>query len=110
MVQVEVPFSTAYHGTTNFSPRKFLQFYRVCPPAFPAADYYNEGMSRLALVYGLRMLPAEELAGVGEAEITLQNGKTTHVAMHLLEGNSEEELRQQLLQSLDAFFEFYPQV
>lgn len=67
-------------------------------------------MSRLALVYGLRMLPADELAEVSEAEITLKNDKKVRVAMHLLEGDNENEIRKQLLQSLDAFFEFYPQV
>jgi hypothetical protein len=30
--------------------------------------------------------------------------------MHLIEGASEEEIRRQLLQSLDAFFEFYPEI
>ncbi|HVT92655.1 MAG TPA: hypothetical protein VHD76_07410 [Bryobacteraceae bacterium] len=67
-------------------------------------------MSRLALVYGLRMLPADELAEVSEAEVTLKNDKKVRVAMHLLEGDNENEIRKQLLQSLDAFFEFYPQV
>jgi hypothetical protein len=30
--------------------------------------------------------------------------------MHLIEGASEKEIRQQLLESLDAFFEFYPEI
>jgi hypothetical protein len=28
--------------------------------------------------------------------------------MHLIEGATEQEIRKQLEQSLDAFFEFYP--
>jgi hypothetical protein len=56
------------------------------------------------------MLPADELAEVSEAEVTLKNDKKVRVAMHLLEGDNENEIRKQLLQSLDAFFEFYPQV
>jgi hypothetical protein len=67
-------------------------------------------MAQLALVYGLRLLPGEEVASVGSAEITLKNNRTTSVTMHLIEGASEEEIRKQLLQSLDAFFEFYPEV
>jgi len=68
-------------------------------------------MANLALVYGLRLLPAEELDSVGEgAEITLKNGRTASVTMHLIEGASEEEIRRQLLQSLEAFFEFYPEI
>jgi len=67
-------------------------------------------MANLALIYGMRLLPAEELESVGSAEIKLRSGKSAHVTMHLLEGSTEEEIRQQLLQSLDAFFEFYPEV
>lgn len=66
-------------------------------------------MAKLALVYGMRLLPADELEKVEDAEITLKNGKKTHVTMHLIEGG-EEEIRKQLLQSLDAFFEFYPEL
>jgi hypothetical protein len=66
-------------------------------------------MAKLALVYGMRLLPADELEKVEEAEITLKNGKKAHVTMHLIEGG-EEEIRKQLIQSLDAFFEFYPEL
>ena len=66
-------------------------------------------MAKLALVYGMRLLPADEIADVGEAEIKLKNGKTAHVTMHLIDGG-EKEIRQQLEQSLDAFFEFYPEI
>jgi hypothetical protein len=73
-------------------------------------ERYNSAMAKLALVYGLRMLPSEELAEVKAAEIVLQSGKTAHVTMHLLEGETEEELRRQLARSLDAFFDFYPEI
>ena len=64
----------------------------------------------LTLVYGLRLLPSEEMAEVRDAEVVLQNGRTTKVTMHMIEGSSEEDIREQLLRSLDAFFEFYPEV
>jgi hypothetical protein len=67
-------------------------------------------MSQLALVYGLRLLPSDELESLGEAEIVLKNGRKASVTMHLIEGASETEIRKQLLQSLDAFFEFYPEI
>ena len=67
-------------------------------------------MAKLALVYGMRLLPADELETVGNAQIKLRNGSTTGVTMHLIEGSSEEDIRRQLLQSLEAFFEFYPEV
>jgi hypothetical protein len=66
-------------------------------------------MAKLALVYGMRLLPADELEAVEDAEIKLKNGKKAHVTMHLIEGG-EDEIRKQLLQSLDAFFEFYPEI
>jgi hypothetical protein len=67
-------------------------------------------MAKLALVYGVRLLPADELESVGEASIVLKGGRQAFVAMHLIEGGSEVEIRKQLLESLDAFFEFYPEV
>ena len=66
-------------------------------------------MAKLALVYGLRLLPADEIEELGDAEVRLKSGKNVHVTMHLLEGG-EKEIRKQLEQSLDAFFEFYPEI
>jgi hypothetical protein len=66
-------------------------------------------MANLALVYGLRLLPAEELASVGEAPIELKNGNSARVTMHLLEG-SREQIETQLRQSIDAFFDFFPEI
>ena len=67
-------------------------------------------MAKLALVYGLRMLPVDELDSVGNAEVKLRSGKKAAVTMHLIEGANEQDIRRQLLQSLDAFFDFYPEV
>jgi hypothetical protein len=66
-------------------------------------------MAKLALIYGMRLLPADELEKVGDAEVILKSGKKAQVTMHLLEGG-EDEIRKQLMQSLDAFFEFYPEI
>jgi len=66
-------------------------------------------MAKLALVYGMRLLPADEIEGVEDAQISLKNGNKAHVTMHLIEGG-EDQIRQQLMQSLDAFFEFYPEL
>jgi hypothetical protein len=66
-------------------------------------------MAKLALIYGMRLLPADEVTEVSEAEVTLKSGKKAHVTMHLIEGG-EDEIRGQLMQSLDAFFEFYPEI
>src|SRR5262249_15076209 len=66
-------------------------------------------MAKLALVYGMRLLPADEIEQVSDGEVQLKSGKTAQVTMHLIEGG-EKEIRAQLEQSLDAFFEFYPEI
>jgi hypothetical protein len=67
-------------------------------------------MAKLALVYGLRLLPADELESFEEGKIQLKNGKAAAVTMHTIEGSSEEEIKRQLMLSLDAFFDFYPEL
>ncbi len=66
-------------------------------------------MANLTLVYGLRLLPADEITGVSDAPVALKNGNEARVTMHTLEG-SREEIKAQLMQSLDAFFEFFPEI
>ena len=65
-------------------------------------------MANLVMVYGMRLLPADGIAKVGEAPIELKNGNQTGVQMHVLEG-SREEIEAQLKLSIDAFFDFYPE-
>jgi hypothetical protein len=66
-------------------------------------------MANLTLVYGLRLLPSDELAEVGAATIKLKNGRDAHVTMHILEG-SKDEIEKQLKTSLTAFFDIYPEI
>lgn len=66
-------------------------------------------MANLTLVYGLRLLPADEIVEVGEAPVQLKNGNKAHVTMHVLEG-SKEAIEKQLRTSLEAFFDFYPEI
>jgi hypothetical protein len=66
-------------------------------------------MANLTLVYGLRLLPSEDVVEVGEAPVTLRNGNTAHVTMHVLEG-SKDQIEAQLRQSLEAFFDIYPEI
>ncbi len=75
----------------------------------PTAHCYNSLMANLTLVYGMRLLPADDIVEVGEAPVTLKNGRTAHVTMHVLEG-SKDDIEKQLKQSLDAFFELYPDI
>jgi len=66
-------------------------------------------MANLTLVYGLRLLPSEEVAEVGEATIKLKNGRDARVTMHVLEG-TKDEIEKQLKTSLTAFFDIYPEI
>ena len=67
------------------------------------------GMANLTLVYGMRLLPSEDVAEVGQAPVKLTNGHEAHVTMHVLEG-SKEEIEKQLRTSLEAFFDLYPEI
>ena len=66
-------------------------------------------MAKLALVYGMRLFPAEELDELGEAAIKMKDGRTSRVTMHLIEG-SKEQIEETLRQSVEAFFEMYPEI
>jgi len=41
--------------------------------------------------------------------VTLKDGRTSRVTMHLIEG-SKEQIEGTLRQSVDAFFEMYPEI
>ena len=66
-------------------------------------------MANLTLVYGMRLLPSEDVTEVGQAKIKHKNGREAHVTMHVLEG-SKEEIEKQLRTSLEAFFDLYPEI
>jgi hypothetical protein len=66
-------------------------------------------MAKLALIYGMRLFPSEELGEVKEATVILKNGRTARVTMHLIEG-SKEEIEKTFRQSSGAFFEMYPEI
>jgi ribosomal 50S subunit-associated protein YjgA (DUF615 family) len=66
-------------------------------------------MANLTLIYGLRLLPEGEVAAIEDAKLKLANGHEAHVTMHIIEG-SREEIETQLKRSLDAFFDFYPEI
>ncbi len=66
-------------------------------------------MANLTLVYGMRLLPAEDIEEIGDAPIKLKHGRTARVTMHILEG-SKEDIEKQLRTSLEAFFDMYPEL
>jgi len=66
-------------------------------------------MANLTLVYGLRLLPSDEIEEVGAATVKLKNGRNARIAMHILEGG-KDEIEKQLKTSLAAFFDIYPEI
>lgn len=74
-----------------------------------ALAQYNLGMANLVLVYGMRLLPAEEIEQIGDAVIKLKNGREARVTMHVLEG-SKEAIESQLRTSTESFFDMYPEI
>ena len=59
---------------------------------------------RGSLVYGMRIFDQDSVAGVEDARVSLADGTSGQVTMHLIEG-SRAQIRRQLMQSIDAFFE-----
>jgi hypothetical protein len=59
---------------------------------------------RSALVYGMRMFGPGEVITVEDARVRLTDGNPGRVTMHLIEG-TRAQIRKQLMQSIDAFFE-----
>jgi hypothetical protein len=59
---------------------------------------------RGALIYGMRLFGPSEVAGADEARVRLADGSAVRVTMHLIEG-TRVQIRRQLMQSIDAFFD-----
>jgi len=74
-----------------------------------AAPHYNFCMANLVLVYGMRLLPSEEVEQIGDAVIKLKSGREARVTMHVLEG-SKEAIEKQLRTSVESFFDMYPEI
>ena len=66
-------------------------------------------MANLMLVYGMRLLPGEEVESLQDGIIELKNGRQARVTLHVLEG-SKEEIEKQLRTSVESFFDMYPEI
>ena len=62
------------------------------------------GAKKGALVYGMRIFDDGAVNAVDDAQVTLADGSSGRVTMHLIEG-TRAQIRRQLMQSIDAFFE-----
>ncbi len=66
-------------------------------------------MANLVLVYGMRLLPADDLAEVEPAVVELKGGRQARITLHIVEG-SKQEIEAQLRTSVEAFFDLYPEI
>ncbi len=62
------------------------------------------GAQKGALVYGMRIFDDGAVNAIDDAQVTLADGTSGRVTMHLIEG-TRAQIRRQLMQSIDAFFE-----
>ena len=100
------PFTPAYCAHL-IAPNLRLRAHGFCKSA--ASFIIMSLMANLTLIYGLRLLPEGEVTEIQDATLKLANGHQAHVTMHTIEG-SREEIETQLKRSLDAFFDFYPEL
>jgi len=63
---------------------------------------------RGTLVYGMRMFASGSVSKVENARAQSNDGDTSVITMHLIEG-TRTQIRRQLLESIDAFFELLDQ-
>lgn len=66
-------------------------------------------MAKLSLVYGMRLLPSDDVAELQPGIIKLKNGREAQVTLHVVEG-TKDEIEQQLRHSVNAFFDLYPEI
>ena len=66
-------------------------------------------MANLTLIYGMRLLPADDIEKIGDAVLQLKHGREARVTMHVLEG-SKESIEAQLRTSIESFFDMYPEI
>ncbi|MGE0823206.1 MAG: hypothetical protein AB7G75_24860 [Candidatus Binatia bacterium] len=66
----------------------------------------KEKGKKCSLVYGLRLYPAGEIVRVEDEQVVHGDSNRSHVTLHLIEG-TREQIRAQLLASIDAFFDIY---
>ena len=59
------------------------------------------------MVYGMRLIAEEGIEAIEHAQVRCGGGAGQQVTMHTIEG-SREQIRRQLLESIDAFFELHP--
>ena len=79
------------------------------PPAAVAKLALEDGTVFTGRPFGSPGATEGEVVSVEDGNIQLKNGREAHVTLHVMEG-SKEEIERQLKQSIEAFFEIYPEI
>lgn len=66
-------------------------------------------MTEYALIYGLRIVRAQELKSTQAGAAILKHGDAREITLHVIEGD-QAQIKAQLLRSIDAFFEVFDQM
>jgi hypothetical protein len=107
--EVQMPLLYAGGAKERANPCTQSAFDRRIRAVYAEGSDREDGMAKLALIYGMRLLPEEDLGEVRDATVVLKNGRTARVTMHLIEG-SKEEIESTFRQSIEAFFDMYPEI
>ncbi len=76
------------------------------PDAMTKLRLVRGGPRKLTLVYGMRLFPAADVSAVTSGKVTFTTGDDGRVTLHVIDG-TRQQIRRQLLASIDAFFEIY---
>ena len=79
--------------------------------SFPDVRAYEQagGYQAIRKVLSGGMTSQAVIGEVKDATVVLNNGRTARVTMHLISG-SKEEIENTFRQSIEAFFEMYPEI
>lgn len=72
----------------------------------PRLKLVRGGPERFTLVYGMRLFPPGDVTAATSGKVAFANGETGRVTLHVLDG-TREQIKRQLLASVDAFFDIY---
>ena len=72
----------------------------------PKLRLVRGGRGKLTLVYGMRLFPAAEVGTVTSGRVVFSGGEEGRVTLHVIDG-TVEQIKRQLLASLDAFFDIH---
>jgi hypothetical protein len=72
----------------------------------PKLRLVRGGPRQFTLIYGMRLFPAGEVQNVTSGKVVFAAGDEGRVTLHVIDG-TRDQIKRQLLASVDAFFEIY---